>query len=69
MCRQVSLFTASHAGMFSFSSTLPGVSVVEWEEEFLAELGEGEVPPTEHLLRRISQMNWNLSFTAAHPKN
>lgn len=31
------------------SGTLPGVSVGEWEEEFLAMLGEGEVTPTEHL--------------------
>lgn len=31
------------------SGTLPGVSVGEWEEEFLAELGEGKVTPTEHL--------------------
>lgn len=30
-------------------STLPGVSVAEWEEESLAEMGEGEVTLTEHL--------------------
>lgn len=32
--------------MSAGSSTLPGVSAAEWEEEFLAELGEGEVTPT-----------------------
>lgn len=36
--------TATQLGMSAGSSTLPGVSVVEWEE-FLAELGEGEVTP------------------------
>lgn len=35
--------------MSSGSSTNSEVSVVEWEEEFLAVLGESKVTPTEHL--------------------
>ena len=38
--------TATQAGMSAGSSTLPGVSAAEWEEEFLATLREGEVTPT-----------------------
>lgn len=41
-------------------SAFPGVSAADWEEGFLAELGEDEVTPTERLLSAVQESSREL---------